>query len=654
MTPYGSRTRATSSPASCCRSGRCAWSACRSTTQGSTCAPASRQRPDAALAVVTTTHQFPLGTTLPVDRRLALLDWADRRQAWIVEDDYDCEFHHRGVPPPALKSLDRGGRVIYVGSFSKVLFPGLRLGYLVVPRCAVRALRAGRQGGASEPGADDPADGRRLHDRRPFRAPSEPDARALHRAAQGAGGGADRDTFPNELDITLTDGGMHFVARLKGSLRDTDVAARLRGTGHRAVAAVALRGQSTAHNGLIIGYTNVAEGRRRRGGRAHAGGDAGVTHDHHASAIGPTARLDHHSVLGADRPALLRACNRWCGTVRPISPTRPSWCSTRPTRASTDELRSGGAAWSSPAPRSISASRERAIWGARWRAASSCRCCTTMPRCCPAGWKRWSRPPTRIRKPGRSAARCSTPMGACKTSARSCGATRKRPRRWPGRSLRSSASDPIAAADYCGTASLLVRASAWDAIGGADEQIYPAYYVDVDLCTSLWQAGAAVLCQPKSRVHHRRSASTRSLFRDFIVLRNRARLQAEMGRRASNSRSRSTTIRRPRSRAPSRARSRRGSDAAPADLCRRAARACSIPRASGTSSTPRRKRFKRPMRSISEPGRGASRPTGRPAAMGDVARAREAGADAGPESWRGDQTLQQAQRPCAAEAVGRG
>src|SRR5215510_3198108 len=91
----------------------------------------TRIAPGAALAVVTPTHQFPLGMTLPVDRRLALLDWADRKRAFIVEDDYDCEFHHRGLPPPALKSLDRSGRVLYVGSFSKVLFPGLRLGYLV-------------------------------------------------------------------------------------------------------------------------------------------------------------------------------------------------------------------------------------------------------------------------------------------------------------------------------------------------------------------------------------------------------------------------------------------------------------------------------------------------------------------------------------------
>jgi GntR family transcriptional regulator/MocR family aminotransferase len=96
-------------------------------------AAAMRSAPDAALALVTPSHQYPLGMTLPVERRLALLDWADRERTWIVEDDYDCEFHHRGLPPPALKSLDRGGRVLYAGSFSKVLFPGLRLGYVVLP-----------------------------------------------------------------------------------------------------------------------------------------------------------------------------------------------------------------------------------------------------------------------------------------------------------------------------------------------------------------------------------------------------------------------------------------------------------------------------------------------------------------------------------------
>jgi GT2 family glycosyltransferase len=97
--------------------------------------------------------------------------------------------------------------------------------------------------------------------------------------------------------------------------------------------------------------------------------------------------------------------------------------------------------------------------------------------------------------------------------------------RLAGDAPAAAAFDRIEAVDYCGTASLLVRTSAWDAIGGTEEQNYPAYYVDVDLCLSLWQAGAAVLCQPKSLIHHHRSASTRSVFRHFVVLRNRVRFK---------------------------------------------------------------------------------------------------------------------------------
>jgi GT2 family glycosyltransferase len=88
-------------------------------------------------------------------------------------------------------------------------------------------------------------------------------------------------------------------------------------------------------------------------------------------------------------------------------------------------------------------------------------------------------------------------------------------------------SDALEAVDYCGTASILVRASAWDACGGPDEAIYPAYYVDVDLCLSLRRVGATVLCQPKSQVHHHRNASTRSRFRDYIIRQNKARFAAK-------------------------------------------------------------------------------------------------------------------------------
>ncbi len=96
----------------------------------------------ARFALVTPSHQSPLGHTLSLARRMALLDWAEKASSWIVEDDYDSEFRYLGRPLPALKSLDRCDRVIYCGTFSKVMFPGLRLAYAVVPERAVE--RVGR------------------------------------------------------------------------------------------------------------------------------------------------------------------------------------------------------------------------------------------------------------------------------------------------------------------------------------------------------------------------------------------------------------------------------------------------------------------------------------------------------------------------------
>jgi GntR family transcriptional regulator/MocR family aminotransferase len=100
--------------------------------------------PTARLACVTPSHQFPLGMTMSLPRRLALLDWAREAGAWVIEDDYDSEYRYVGKPLTALQGLDNAGRVIYVGTFSKVLFPALRLGYLVVPRDLTDAFLAAR------------------------------------------------------------------------------------------------------------------------------------------------------------------------------------------------------------------------------------------------------------------------------------------------------------------------------------------------------------------------------------------------------------------------------------------------------------------------------------------------------------------------------
>ena len=89
--------------------------------------------PQARLAYVTPSHQFPLGVTMSLAQRLALLEWANQANAWILEDDYDSEYRFSGRPLEALQGLDSTNHVIYLGTFSKVLFPALRLGYLVVP-----------------------------------------------------------------------------------------------------------------------------------------------------------------------------------------------------------------------------------------------------------------------------------------------------------------------------------------------------------------------------------------------------------------------------------------------------------------------------------------------------------------------------------------
>jgi len=104
-----------------------------SDAEGIDVATGIRLAPAARLALVAPSHATPLGGALPIGRRLALLDWASRADAWLLEDDCDSEFRWEGKPLPPLASLDRAGRVIYCGTFSKTLAPALRLGFAVVP-----------------------------------------------------------------------------------------------------------------------------------------------------------------------------------------------------------------------------------------------------------------------------------------------------------------------------------------------------------------------------------------------------------------------------------------------------------------------------------------------------------------------------------------
>jgi GntR family transcriptional regulator/MocR family aminotransferase len=105
---------------------------------------AARETSTPRLVYTTPTRQYPLGMAMPLPRRLELLAWAERASVWIVEDDYESEFQRPGRALPSLQGLDRAGRVIYLGTFSKMLFPSLRLGYAVLPEDLVEPFAAAR------------------------------------------------------------------------------------------------------------------------------------------------------------------------------------------------------------------------------------------------------------------------------------------------------------------------------------------------------------------------------------------------------------------------------------------------------------------------------------------------------------------------------
>lgn len=110
------------------------------TDEGMDVAYGALHYPDARMVFATPSHQLPLGVTMSLARRLELLRWATANRAWVIEDDYDSEYRYTGPPLASLQSLDRAGCVIYVGTFSKVLFPALRLGYVVAPPALAEPL----------------------------------------------------------------------------------------------------------------------------------------------------------------------------------------------------------------------------------------------------------------------------------------------------------------------------------------------------------------------------------------------------------------------------------------------------------------------------------------------------------------------------------
>lgn len=185
-----------------------------------------RARLDAVM--VTPSHQYPLGGRLPVADRLALLELAARADAFVVEDDYDSEFRHTGAPLPALASLDGGERVVLVGSFSKVLTPWLRLGYLVLPahaglRAAVATARAELDTPVAGPVQLAVADYLGRGALRRHIAATRREYAHRRRLVQDALG----DLDPERARLTAIDGGLHAVLELPDRAAERELVARL-------------------------------------------------------------------------------------------------------------------------------------------------------------------------------------------------------------------------------------------------------------------------------------------------------------------------------------------------------------------------------------------------------------------------------------------
>ncbi len=220
--------------------------------------------PRARMAYVSPSHQYPLGVVMSLSRRLRLIEWAGRTDAWVIEDDYDTEFRYGGRPLPALQSLDRTGRVLYVGTFSKVLFPALRLGYIVVPEELVGAFRHAQSISGHRTSTLDQAILAEFITSGQF---TRHIRRMRRRYEQH------RDLLAAEIDrllapaLTLTGAhtGLHAIGRLAPGLDDRDVSRRAAAAG---VSAPPLSSYYTGPpriSGLVLGYGHLDEAGIRAG-----------------------------------------------------------------------------------------------------------------------------------------------------------------------------------------------------------------------------------------------------------------------------------------------------------------------------------------------------------------------------------------------------
>ena len=212
----------------------------------------------ARLVYVTPSHQYPLGVTMSLARRLNLLEWARERDAYIVEDDYNSEYRYSGRPLASLQGLDRDGRVIYLGTFSKTIFPALRLGYLVVPTNLIEVFAAARSlTDLHSPSLDQAVLAEFIAER--HYAKHVRRMRGIYKERQQILVEEVRKNLKGMLEAAPAAAGMHLIGWLPCGIDDREVARRAAEANLKIAPVSAYCIDQKLRGGLLLGYTAFNE-----------------------------------------------------------------------------------------------------------------------------------------------------------------------------------------------------------------------------------------------------------------------------------------------------------------------------------------------------------------------------------------------------------
>lgn len=218
----------------------------------------------AKLIYVTPSHQYPLGVTMSLPRRLVLLEWARTNNSWIIEDDYNSEFRYAGRPLASLQGLDQGGRVIYVGTFSKTIFPSMRIGCAVVPPDLVGIFTGARALNDTHSSLIDQAiltefigDGHFVRHIRRMRTLYEERQQTLIAECE--------KNLAGLLDVKKADAGMHVVGWLPHGVSDKGISGKAAEQNLKVAAISAYGAKKLPRGGLILGYTAFGKNQIKEG-----------------------------------------------------------------------------------------------------------------------------------------------------------------------------------------------------------------------------------------------------------------------------------------------------------------------------------------------------------------------------------------------------